>query len=304
MFDINTEKGKSYTATADVYIAVPDGVVPSGAFFDIKSISQNGSQVTIPGGKSVEEMKDSIEKWSKQSISFVAVDNKTSLGLIKWDENSNSESTINTNVYLDNLKVTDNTKYKIVWQDNFSGKVLDQNVWGYELGNIRGNEQEHYSSSSDNISLKDGNLVLKVTDRPKEDQYRNTERLGNNARLVKYNSGSVRTHGKKEFLYGRIEAKAKLPKGKGVFPAFWTLGADFPIDGRMIVNKDMVGRLLGKLILWNWLVHRQMNEQRWVNKAITVIVIVSHMVLHIFIIQNQKMVIKMELMLQHVLEEI
>ncbi|MFR3089264.1 MAG: family 16 glycosylhydrolase, partial [Coprobacillus cateniformis] len=50
-------------------------------------------------------------------------------------------------------------------------------------------------------------------------------------RKVIYNSGSVRTHGKKEFLYGRIEMKAKLPKGQGVFPAFWTLGSDFVLDG-------------------------------------------------------------------------
>ncbi|MFX3903988.1 family 16 glycosylhydrolase, partial [Streptococcus suis] len=62
---------------------------------------------------------------------------------------------------------------------------------------------------------------------------KNTTRWKDNARLVKYNSGSVRTQGKQEFLYGRIEAKIKLPKGKGVFPAFWTLGSDFHMDGRI-----------------------------------------------------------------------
>lgn len=77
--------------------------------------------------------------------------------------------------------------------------------------------------------MRDGNLVLKATDRAKEDQYKNPR--GN--RQVIYNSGSVRTHGKQEFLYGRIEMRAKLPKGRGAFPAFWTLGADFTLDGKI-----------------------------------------------------------------------
>ena len=70
-------------------------------------------------------------------------------------------------------------------------------------------------------------MVLKATDRAKEDQYINPR----GGRKVIYNSGSVRTHGKQEFLYGRIEMRAKLPKGQGVFPAFWTLGSDFVLDG-------------------------------------------------------------------------
>lgn len=76
-------------------------------------------------------------------------------------------------------------------------------------------------------------MILEVTERPEEDQYYNRQKHGNNARLVHYNSGSVRTAGKQEFLYGRLEAKMKLPKGQGVFPAFWTLGADFNLDGRI-----------------------------------------------------------------------
>ena len=121
-------------------------------------------------------------------------------------------------------------EYELLWEDDFSENDLDLDVWGYELGSVRGNEQQHYVDSEENVFLRDGNLVLKVTDRAVEDQYMNP-RGGANARKVIYNSGSVRTHAKKEFLYGRIEMKAKLPKGKGAFPAFWTLGADFLLDG-------------------------------------------------------------------------
>lgn len=123
--------------------------------------------------------------------------------------------------------------FSLVWEDDFDGTELDPKIWEYELGNIRGNEQQHYSSGLENVRVQDGHLRIAVTDRPAEDQYRNTERHGDSARLVKYNSGSVRTHAHLDFLYGMLEIRARLPKGKGAFPALWTLGHDFPLDGRI-----------------------------------------------------------------------
>lgn len=123
--------------------------------------------------------------------------------------------------------------FSLVWEDDFSGGELDPAVWEYELGNIRGNEQQHYSSSRENVRVENGALIISVTARPDEDQYRNTARLGQDARLVTYNSGSVRTHAGRDFLYGLIEVRARLPRGKGAFPALWTLGLDFTLDGRV-----------------------------------------------------------------------
>ena len=68
--------------------------------------------------------------------------------------------------------------------------------------------------------------------RAKESQYKNPR----GDRQVIYNSGSVRTHGKQDFLFGRIEVLAKLPEGQATFPAFWTLGSDFTLDGS--INGD------------------------------------------------------------------
>lgn len=123
--------------------------------------------------------------------------------------------------------------FQEIWREEFDQEHLKQDTWAYDLGNIRGNEMQHYSSSKENVYLKDGKLHLRITDRPVEEQYKNNKKHGTNARQVKYNSGSITTHGKKEFLYGRIEIKAKLPKGKGAFPAFWTLGTDFHKDERI-----------------------------------------------------------------------
>lgn len=109
---------------------------------------------------------------------------------------------------------------------------LDNSKWGYELGCIRGVEQQHYTKDKENVHVDDGKLVLEVTDRAKESQYKNPR----GDRQVIYNSGSVGTHGKQDFLFGRIEVLAKLPEGQATFPAFWTLGSDFTLDGS--INGD------------------------------------------------------------------
>lgn len=155
--------------------------------------------------------------------------------LVKWamPGEAGYEELKNANVYIDNVTVkaknadTEDENYEIIWADDFNGTELDMSKWGYELGCVRGVEQQHYVNDTENVYLEDGKLILKATDRAEEDQYINPR----GDRKVIYNSGSVRTHGKQEFLYGRIEMRAKLPKGQGVFPAFWTLGADFVLDG-------------------------------------------------------------------------
>lgn len=103
---------------------------------------------------------------------------------------------------------------KLVWQEEFNGKVLDEKVWNFELGdgcpNICGwgnNEKQIYTD--ENHSIQDGNLKITV----KKD-------------VNKYTSTRITTAQKKEFTYGRIEVRAKIPTGKGIWPAFWMLGSN------------------------------------------------------------------------------
>lgn len=220
---IATTPGTNYDLTADVTIDSDD--VSTGMYLTAKSVVENEqgpvlNQVAISGTKG---------QTQQVKCSFTATTPETWVGLVKWSETPDAKVT-QAAASLDNVHVLANEQYELVWQDEFSGQQLDQSKWGYELGNIRGNEQEHYTDSNKNVYLQDGNLVLQVTDRNKEDQYVNP-RPKTNGRPVIYDSGSVRTAGKVEFLYGRLEMRAKLPKGKGAFPAFWTLGADFTLDG-------------------------------------------------------------------------
>jgi beta-glucanase (GH16 family) len=108
---------------------------------------------------------------------------------------------------------------KLVWEENFNGTELNEYIWNYELGNgcpnICGwgnNESQIYTK--ENHELKEGILII----HPKKEN-------------DKYTSTRITTKTKKEFLYGRMEVKAKLPIGKGLWPAFWMLGSNISQKG-------------------------------------------------------------------------
>ncbi|MBF6640165.1 glycoside hydrolase family 16 protein [Flavobacterium sp. J49] len=105
-------------------------------------------------------------------------------------------------------------KRKLVWEENFSGKQLDESAWNFELGNgcpnncgWGNNEKQLYTNK--NHELKEGHLVIRIE---KEADH--------------YTSTRITTAGKKEFQYGRMEARAKIPSGKGIWPAYWMLGSN------------------------------------------------------------------------------
>ena len=107
----------------------------------------------------------------------------------------------------------------LVWEENFDGTKLNESVWNFELGDgcpdICGwgnNESQIYTK--ENHEVKDGILIIQ----PKKE---------NN----KYTSTRITTKSKKEFLYGQFEVRAKLPTGKGLWPAFWMLGSNITQKG-------------------------------------------------------------------------
>lgn len=104
--------------------------------------------------------------------------------------------------------------YNLVWADEFSGSALSAD-WTFELGDgcpdlCGWGNQELEFYKKENTSLKDGNLIITAK---KE-----------NAGSRSYTSSRLITKGKKSFTYGRIDIRAKLPKGQGMWPALWMLG--------------------------------------------------------------------------------
>jgi beta-glucanase (GH16 family) len=101
---------------------------------------------------------------------------------------------------------------KLIWSDEFDYSGLpDPQKWGYEKGFVRNNEAQYYTSERlKNARVEDGKLIITAC----KEEYEGAH----------YTSASINTKGKYEFTRGRIEVKAKLPHGKGTWPAIWTLG--------------------------------------------------------------------------------
>jgi beta-glucanase (GH16 family) len=103
-------------------------------------------------------------------------------------------------------------RWSLDWADEFDrGVAPDPKFWSHEKGFIRNNEAQFYTEGRrENARIENGRLVIEA----RKDNWE-----GN-----KITSASLVTRGKKPFLYGRIEARAKIPTGRGTWPAIWTLG--------------------------------------------------------------------------------
>lgn len=126
--------------------------------------------------------------------------------------------------------------YKLVWSDEFnkSGKP-DSTSWKYEKGFVRNNELQWYQS--DNATCSEG--VLKIEGR-REKILNPNYRMGSkdwkrNREFASYSAASINTSGLHSWLYGRFEIRAKIPTGKGSWPAIWTLGIEreWPSNGEI-----------------------------------------------------------------------
>lgn len=110
--------------------------------------------------------------------------------------------------------------YQLVWSDDFDGSSLNAANWDVQTGNgdaygVPGwgnNELQYYTA--DNISLESGNLVIEA-------------RIGDSPDpAFDYTSARIRTEGKLDITYGRIESSIQVPPGVGIWSAFWMLGTD------------------------------------------------------------------------------
>lgn len=113
----------------------------------------------------------------------------------------------------------DPAKWELAWQDEFDkGTAPDPKYWGYEEGYLRNNEAQYYTKDRrENARIEGGKLVIEA----RKDDWQGKP----------ITSAAIETYGKKDFLYGRIEVRAKLPTGKGTWPAIWMLGSDIGKTG-------------------------------------------------------------------------
>ncbi len=130
--------------------------------------------------------------------------------------------------------------YTLAWNDEFSGTTLDLNTWNQEVGNGSGgwgnNELEYYTNSTKNTFVSNGNLIIEARKEPISG--------------FNYSSGRMTTQNKKNFKFGRIDIRAKLPVSKGMWPALWMLGSNissvpWPACGEIDIM-ELIGNFPGR----------------------------------------------------------
>jgi len=105
-------------------------------------------------------------------------------------------------------------EWQLLWSDEFDIEGLpDSTKWNYEEGFIRNDEAQYYTRARlENARVDDGMLVIEA----RQEKYEGAD----------YTSASITTSGRASWRFGRIEVKAKLPTGRGMWPAIWMLGTN------------------------------------------------------------------------------
>ena len=162
------------------------------------------------------------------------INGKGFIGFYVGQQNYNIECHDSDNIYLRALDESENIAWYIwltakevsdtnskdqftnlVWSDEFDEPgALDSSKWVHEVGDSwYNNEVQSYTSRLENSKVEDGKLKIIA----KKESYN-----GNN-----YTSARIISNTKKDFTYGRVDIKAKIPGKKGTWPALWLLGSNF-----------------------------------------------------------------------------
>lgn len=111
--------------------------------------------------------------------------------------------------------ITQYEGYELVWQDEFNSSTLNLLDWNFETGAGGWGNNELQNYKKENVSVTGGHLIITARE----------ESPG------MFTSSRITTQDKFEFEYGRVDIRAKLPEGQGIWPALWMLGSNFNTVG-------------------------------------------------------------------------
>ncbi|MDQ0230896.1 carbohydrate binding domain-containing protein [Metabacillus malikii] len=132
---------------------------------------------------------------------------------------------------------TSSKDWKLVFSDEFDGDQINMDNWSYDVPTNGRYNGEIQSYTENNAFVKDGSLILEAR---KEDI---TEADG---KTYNYSSAKLISKGKQKWTYGKVEVKAKMPSGQGIWPAIWMMPEDEPFYGTWPVSGEIdIMELLG-----------------------------------------------------------
>jgi Beta-glucanase/Beta-glucan synthetase len=130
--------------------------------------------------------------------------------------------------------------WNLVWSDEFNGTSLDANKWSFNPHEGYGN-LEYFTNHTQNAYVENGHLVIKAI----------KENYTYGGKTYGYTSAELITRNKGDWLYGKFEVRAKLPYGKGLWPAIWMMPTDasygnWPLSGEIDIMENL-GKDLKKI---------------------------------------------------------
>ena len=212
-FTFKVNLSRAYDQTITVDFATADGTAGAGTDYVAKSGTLTFKPQTTEGVIDITVLGDTLKEPDE---TFNVVLSKPTNATIVTAIGTATIRNDDTYVFIpaDGYETpTTYTGYEKVWQDEFSGTTLDASSWGFDVGGSGwgNNELQYYTNNRpENIYLDNGKLVIQA----KKESFSGRE----------YTSSRILTKGKREFTFGRVDIRAKLPVAKGLWPALWMLG--------------------------------------------------------------------------------
>jgi beta-glucanase (GH16 family) len=125
----------------------------------------------------------------------------------------------------------------LVWADEFNGTSLNTDNWNYDVGDGCpncgwGNNELQFYTAGDNLYFQSGKMIVEARKENKNGK--------------SYTSTRLTSMNKRSFKFGRVDFRAKIPSGQGIWPAFWMLGDNFPTAGWPACGEIDIMEVLGQ----------------------------------------------------------
>jgi hypothetical protein len=235
--DENVDFQVSFSSTGSKSDAVVEFELIEGTARFGLDLQQASGSVEINGGEGVIQVPivgdTNLELSESFSIRMIVADQEFMYDFTIEDDDEPGNILMDSDGFFTPVKYQ---SMELQWQDEFNSGVLEENDWSYEIGDgcdkgVCGwgnNELQSYTNSEDNIRVEGGYLIIQAT-----------ENNGN------YKSARIITQDKVEHQFGRIDIRARLPKGQGIWPAIWMLGANINEVGWPVCGEIDIMELVG-----------------------------------------------------------